>query len=226
MARRRLHTPGMSNGTNPPKKRGCLFYGCLSMVILGLVLALMLGIGLYVAKRTVTKLINDYSDSAPQTIETVTYPPPQRQALQAQLDAFKAAVDGSKSGVELVLTATDLNVLIGENPDLKGKLFLTLDNDKVTGKVSIPLDDFGPLKLKGRYLNGTAALRVALESGQLDVRVDSVEVRGKPLPGPLSSELKKNNLAQNANQNPDQAKQLEKISSLQIKDGKVILRSK
>lgn len=226
MGRRPLHYPAMSNGTNPPKKRGCLFYGCLSMVILGLVLALMLGVGLYVAKRTVTKLVNDYSDTSPQTIETITYPPPQRQALQAQLDAFKAAVDGGKPGIELILNASDLNVLIGENPALRGKLFLAFDDDKVTGKVSFPLDDYGPLKLKGRYLNGTAALRVAIESGQLDIRVDSVDVRGKPLPEPLMKELKKNNLAKDAGNNPDQAEQLKKISSLQIKDGKVILRSK
>ena len=57
-------------------------------------------------------------------------------------------------GAELVLNATDLNVLIGENPDLKGKLFVEFDDDQVKGKVSMPLPDIGPLKLKGRYLNG------------------------------------------------------------------------
>ncbi len=216
----------MSNGTNPPKKRGCLFYGCLSVAIVSLVLVLMLCIGLYIAKRTVTKLIEDYTDASPQTIESVTYPPPERAALQSRLDGFKLTLDKGEPGAELVLSASDLNVLIGENPDLKGKLFVDFDDDQVKGKVSMPLSDIGPLKLKGRYLNGAAGLRVVLEAGMLNVRVNSVEVRGKPLPGPIMSELKKKNLAENVGQNPDQARQLEKFRSLQIKDGKIIIRGK
>src|SRR6185503_15265862 len=99
----------MSNGTNPPKKRGCLFYGCLSLIIVGLAVATMLTIGFFIAKKKLMALVDDYTDSAPQTIETVTYPPPEREALQSRLDAFKAAIDKGKTGEELVLNATDLN---------------------------------------------------------------------------------------------------------------------
>lgn len=218
----------MSNGptTPTPKKRGCFFYGCLSVVIVGIVLVAMLCVGLYIAKRTVNRLVKDYTDATPQTIETVTYPAPQRDILQRQLDTFKTALDSGTPGVELVLNASDLNVLIGENPDLKGKLFITFDDDKVTGKVAFPLPDLGPLKLKGRYLNGLASFRVALEGGQLDVRVDSVTVRSNLLPAAVMNEFKKENLAKEANKNPDQAKQIQKFQSLHLKDGKLILRSK
>src|SRR5512147_1478310 len=101
-----LHTPGMSNGTNPPKKRGCLFYGCLTLIIVGLAVATMLTIGFFIAKKKLMALVDDYTDPAPQTIETITYPPPEREALQTLLTAFKQAIDKSRAGEELVLTAT------------------------------------------------------------------------------------------------------------------------
>ena len=221
----------MSNGTNPPpKKRGCLFYGCLSLIIVGLAVAAMLTIGFFYAKKKLMALVDNYTDTAPQTIETVSYPPPEREALQKRLNAFKEAIDKGKSGEELVLSASDLNVLIGENADLKGKIFVTFEDDQVKAKVAIPLDAFGGLpglsKLKGRYLNGAGALRVALEGGQLDVRVESIQVRDKPLPPIIMTELKKNNLARDANQNPQQAKEIQKYDSLRIKDNKLIIRSK
>src|SRR5437868_3129093 len=192
----------MANDTNPPKKRGCLFYGCLSLTIVSVILILMLCVGLYIAKRTLTKLKDEFTDSAPQTIETVTYPQTERSALQSRLDSFKAAVDKKDPNAELILTASDLNVLIGENPDLKGKLFVELEDDQVKGKVSIPLSDIGPIKLNGRYLNGAASLRVALEDSRLTVRLNSLEVRGKPLPGTFLSELKKKNLAEDVTHDP------------------------
>jgi len=220
----------MSNGTNPPKKRGCLFYGCLSLIIVGIAVATMLTIGIFVAKKKLMALVNDYTDAAPQAIETVTYPPPEREALQTRLTAFKDAIDKGKAGDELVLNATDLNVLIGENAELKGKLFITFEDDQVKAKVALPLDALAEVpglgKLKGRYLNGAGALRVALDSGLLDVRVESIQVRNKPLPAIVMTELKKNNLARDANQNPQQAKEIQKYDSLRIKDGKLIIRSK
>ena len=225
MARDDLHTPAMSNPANPPKKRGCLFYGCLSVLVLGICIVVFGLIGLNLAKKKFLALRAEWTDLTPQAIETVTYPPPQREELQARVAKFKQALDAGKLGEELVLTATDLNVLIGENPDTKGRLFVTVDGDRFKAKVSIPLQDIGPLKLSGRYLNGEAVLRVALENKMLDVRVDSVEVRGKPLPDFIMKEFKKNNLAKDFNADPDHQKELDKFDSLHIKDGKIIIKS-
>ena len=216
----------MSNGTNPPKKRGCLFYGCLSVAIVSIILVLMLCVGLYIAKRTMTKLIDEYTDTTPQTIELVTYEPAERRELKSKVDAFQAGINKGEPGAELVLSASDLNALIGESSEWKGKVFVELEDDQVKGKVAMPLSNFGPLKLNGRYLNGAVGLRVTLEDGKLSVRANSVEVRGKALPGAFMSELKKNNLAESVGRDPQQQKELEKFKSLQIKDGKVIIRGK
>jgi hypothetical protein len=218
----------MSNETAPRKQRGCLFYGCLSLSILALVIVLCVGVGLYFAKRAFDSLVTDYTDVNPAQIEEAPYPPPKLQELQSRVNTFQQTIDrgGTAQPLELVLTAEDLNALIAANRDLKGKAFVTIDDDQIKGKVSVPLPDIGPLKLKGRYLNGSAAFKVALESGRLDLRVQEVTVKGKPLPPVLLNELKKENLAQEVQNDPDNARMIKKLESIDVRDGKVVIRSK
>lgn len=215
----------MNDGSNPPKQRGCLFYGCLTLGILGL---LMIAGGIvvgYFAKRAINRWITDYTDTAPVAIQKVEYPPAQLNELRARLKAFKDAMDQGGAPVELVLTADDLNALITAEKKLNGKAFIEIDGDKIKGNISLPLDDLGPLKLKGRYLNGTGAFRVTLENGFLDVTLDTLEVKGKSLPQPLLKELKKQNLAKDVTNDPETRATIEKLQSIQIRDSQVILKS-
>jgi hypothetical protein len=216
----------MSNESNPPKQRGCLFYGCLSLSILGL-LAIVLGVVAYFwVKSTTARWIRDYTDTAPAPIEKVQYSPAQMDALNARVAAFKDALEKGKGTTELVLTAEDLNALIAKQKDLADRLFIRMDEDNIKGDISFPLPDIGPFKLKGRYLNGTAAFKVALENGSLDVRLQDVLVKGKPLPGVFFNELKKQNLAKDAQQDPQTAGDIQKFESIRITNSSVILRNK
>jgi hypothetical protein len=88
------------------------------------------------------------------------------------------------------------------------------------------LPDLGPFKLKGRYLNGTAAFKVMLENGSLDIRLQEVLAKGKPLPGIFFNELKKQNLAKDAQQDPKTAANIQKFESIRITNSTVILRNK
>lgn len=211
---------------SPPKKRGCLFYGCLSLVIVGLLATVVLVSGYFLAKRTYNNLVNDFTAATPEPIESVSYPPAENEALQQRLQAFKTTLDSGKGELELVLTAADLNALIAENPELKGKLFVMIEGDKVRGKVSWPLPDVGPLKLKGRYLNGMVTFRVSLEGGVLNVGLDDIKVKSNALPAVVVSEFKKQNLAQEFQKDPKQQAEIRKFESIRIEDDKVYLRSK
>jgi hypothetical protein len=218
----------MSNENAPRKQRGCLFYGCLSLAILAFVIVLCVGVGIYFAKRTFDTLITDYTEANPAQIEEAPYPQPKLQELQTRLNAFQQGIERGNAAqpLELVLSAEDLNALIAANPDLKGKAFITIDDDQIKGKVSVPLPDIGPFKLKGRYLNGSAAFKAALENGQLDVRLQQMTVKDKPLPPVFLNELKKQNLAQEAQNDPNNAKVIDKLESLEVRDGKVVIRGK
>jgi hypothetical protein len=209
-----------------PKKRGCLFYGCISLIVLGLLIAAVFVAGYFVAKRLADRAINDYTDSQPAPIEAVTYASAERAELQRRLDDFKKALDAGKADQDLVLSAADLNALITENPQLKGKLFVIIDDDQLQGKVSIPLEDIGPFKLKGRYLNGVGTFHAVLTNSVLDVRLDDIVVKSNALPAVLVGELKKQNLAKDYQATPEQKANLSKFESIVVKDGKVHLRSR
>ena len=219
----------VSNEQNPPKKRGCFFYGCISLVIVSVLGVLVAYLGFRYVMKTADRLIAEYTDTKPALIESVEVSPEQLNALQKRVAAFKAVLDAQKVSQELALSAEDLNALISSDPsfkDLKNKLFVNIEDDRIKGKVSIPLENLGPFKLKGRYLNGMAAFKVSLESGTLVVLLDELEVKGKSLPPQLLAQFRKQNLAQDAQSNTNTAQVIQKFESIRVKDGTVILKNK
>jgi hypothetical protein len=220
------HYAAVTTESNPPKRRGCFFYGCLSLVVIAL-LAVVAGIvGFFVVKNTAARWINEYTETTPALVEQLEYPKARMDALNARLAAFKDALDQGRAETELVLTADDLNALIATSPEWRGKVFVRIDDDTITGDVSILLSDIGPLKLKGRYLNGTATLKLALENARLDVRVQGVKVRGKALPAMILARLKKENLAAQIQNDPKVAADIARFESIQVTNSQVILRNK
>lgn len=213
----------------PQKKRGCWFYGCITLAVIALVGAILAFFAVRYGIKEVGRLKEQYTDTKPETIEKVTLPPDQMTNLLVRVSGFKDALDKQNAPVELVLTADEINALIATDPDFKtlaGNLYIMLEGDQVKGKVSYPLPDFGPLKLKGRYLNGLANLKVSLENGQLLVKLQDVEVKGKPLPETFMQELRKENLAKDATNDPETSKAIEKFDSIRVEDGKLILKNR
>jgi len=221
-----LQYAAVTNESNPPKPRGCVFYGCLSLAIVALLVIVLGVVGFFVVKSTANKWIADFTETTPTLVEQAEYPKAQMDALNNRLAVFKDALDKGQIAAELVLTAEDLNALIAKERELRGKLFVRIDNDIVKGDVSVPLKDLGPFKLNGRYLNGTATFRLALENGVLDVRLRDVQVKGKPLPTMVLTELKKENLAKGFQDDPKTAADIAKFESVQITNSQVILRNK
>lgn len=182
----------------------------------------------YLGLRHVAKVVLDTIDTKPALIETVETTPAQWQALQQRVAAFGEALQDQKVSQELRLSADDLNALIANQPelkDLKNRLLVIIEGDRIQGKVSLPLETLDP-KWKGRYLNGVATFKISLEQGNLQVVLDDAELKGKPLPAWLRAGLKKKNLAQNAQNDPKTAQAIQKFESIQIKDGAVILKNK
>lgn len=216
----------MSNSTGPAKQRGCFFYGCLSLAILALVVALFIGVGLYFAKRTMDHVVSNFTETTPAKIEEVAYTEPRMRELRSRVGVFQQGLDKGGDAVELVLAADDLNAFIADTPQWRGRVFVRIEDDQVKGQVSVPLPDIGPLKLKGRYLNGAAAFRVGLDNGRLDVRLAQVTVKDKPLPAVILNELTKRNLADEVNADPVAGGVVGKLESVDVRDGKVVIRSK
>ena len=78
--------------------------------------------------------------------------------------------------------------------------------------------------VKGRYLNGEADLKASLRDGVLIVTLDSIEVNGKQATRADHDRDTQAKPRQGRLQGPKDAEMIRKLESLEIKDGKIILK--
>jgi hypothetical protein len=211
----------------PPRQRGCFFYGCIIAAVLSLLLLIAIGVIFFVLYRWLGNVVEEYTATAPSELPKVEMPAEQRATLKERVEAFRAAIKEGRPTEPLVLTADELNALIQDNPDLNGKVFVAIDDDKLKGKVSIPLSQLPMLGLtQGRFLNGEAELKVSLQEGILLVTLESIEVNGKQLPEQLMTSLRNQNLAKDAYKDQRNADEIRKFQSIEIKDGKLTIKAR
>ena len=208
----------------PPRQRGCFFYGCIIAIVLTVLAAIFVGILLFVGYRYLGQKVQEYTADAPEKLPALEMSDNDRSAVKDRWDAFRKAVEAGTASEPLVLSSDDLNALIEQNPELKGKIYVKVEGDEVKGQVSIPLDALPLPMFKGRYLNGKAQIKASLFDGELIVHLEEIEVKGKPFPPDLMTELRKQNLAKDAAKDKDTSAMLRKLESLEIKDGKIILK--
>jgi hypothetical protein len=227
----------MSNKNNQTQKKsgGCgkaIGIGCLSIF-------LILAAGSFLAyrgfKTIIVKLADEYTETAPMTLPTVEISDQDLAALFARVDTFSKSVKaGEGSGLELTLTANDINALIQKNPawsSVAGKVFVRIENGCIHGDASIPLDSLGQSFigasfLKGRWLNGSGGFHVAAAAGRLLVFMDSLTVHNKALPENFMTGIRTKNLAEEATKNPETAALIQKLESVRISDNKLHITGK
>ena len=207
----------------PPKaRRGCFFYGCITGLVL---LVLLLGgllIGIHYAKKAISGLVNEYTDTQPMTLPTVQM----SQAETDKLKAFEQAVRAQRPTEPLVLTADEINALIASSPDqksLKGKFYVSFDDSRVKGQLSLPLQEIGWKMVKGRYLNGRGTFNVSLQHGVLSVAPQTIEVKGKPVPDMYMQAIRNQNFAAALTNQPNATALLQGLQDIHVKDGKLIV---
>lgn len=208
----------------PPKRRGCLFYGCLTCIVLAL-LTLVLAV---VAVRVVKNKINGYTDSQPMQMPKVEMSDTEFQSLQQRVSTFGDALGQGKPIEPLMLTERDINALLARSANTKAladKVYVSMNGNEVKGQVSIPLSGLGWLG-KGRYLNGEATFKVSLENGVLLVTAQEIKVKGTPLPESFMSQLRRENLAKDAYKNPENAETIRKLDSIEVEDSKAIIKAR
>jgi len=218
----------VSNQSNP-KRRGCLFYGCIVSLVLLVLLLIAAGTATFFGYRAVENFAVQYTDTTPMPLPKAQMPPAEIERLQKRFDTFSAGVKAGKSVPPLVLTGSEINALINNSPGMaqvRDRVHFAIEGDLVKGQVSIPLDNFWMPGLKGRCLNGAGVFKVSLENGVLNVRAESLEVKGAPLPEKFMAELRKINLAEEVANNADVAAAIQKLETLQVKDGVVTIKAR
>jgi hypothetical protein len=204
---------GMAGYQQPAKKgRGCLFWGCLTFIILIILIIGVLAYGFYTLREKMTS-------TTPRAIPVKQVAPAEYEKVQNEISAFDKASKENRPA-KLELTADDLNTLIAKNEDFKGKAFVKIQGDQVILDVSIPLDEIPTMK--GRYFNGTIGVRPSIENEKASLKPVSAEVDGKPVPEWLMQGLREQDFLKNARDEKFQ-EMVKKAKSLRVQDGKIVI---
>ena len=214
------------NGQPPKARRGCFFYGCITGLVLLLVFAIGGLVAIHYARKALTGMVNEYTDTQPVTLPTVQMSPAETDKLKQRWATFEEAVRAQRPTPPLALTADEINALIASGPDkqsLKGKLYVSFEGDRVKGDLSLPLQDLGWKMFKGRYLNGNATFNVSVRNGILFVAPQTIAVKGKPVPELYMQRFRNQNFAEAFANQTNAAAVLQGLQDIQVKDGKLIV---
>lgn len=214
----------------PPKpRRGCFFYGCLTGLVLMVLLAVGGLVAVHYAKKAISGLVNQYTDTKPMTLPTVPMSPADAVKLQKRWQAFVEAVRARRPTEPLVLTADEINALIANRPDkqsVKGKFYVSLDDGRVKAELSVPLKEIGWKVVKDRYLNGSGTFNVSVQDGVLLVTPQAIEVKGKPVPDQYMQGLRHANFAAVLTNQPGTTALVQGLQEIQVKPGRLIVMPK
>lgn len=201
-----------------PKRRGCLFWGCLVLLIVFLAIGSCIGIVYY-------RLRDSWTSPEPVPIPRYTLKPGEYEKVEKKLAAFGQAAEEVKPAT-LELSADELNALIAGKENLKklnGKVAVKIEGDKVLLDASIPLDEAPLPFLKGRYFNGTLATKLSLKDGSLMLSPESATVKDKAVPKEFLDQIRTMDLLHQGAGGETKLDFLEKVKTVEIRDGKVIV---
>jgi hypothetical protein len=158
----------------PPRQRktGCLGRGCLFMFGLFVLLMIAFFIGAYVGIRYVV------TSPKAREIPLVETSEQEQKAVQARWDEVEK-VEPRTQPTRIEFSANDINQLIAASRKLKGKVFVSIENNAARVQVSFPLDRLG---FRGRYLNGDFMVHPAADRNPRNLSVTQTPLSGVDVP--------------------------------------------
>ena len=188
----------MNTPIEPPPKRGmgCFGKGCLTLIVLAILLVVV-GVG-----GTYWSLRNVYLSDKPAPIaeaaapaeasaatpgETSMATPSRKSAeVRERLDTMKQPARAHEQ-TDVELTAADINALIAANRKSSGTASVGIDGTVLQAQFSIPLQRLdvpfrNTLGLGDRYLNATATILAPPGTNASNVQVGEVTLNGHSIP--------------------------------------------
>ena len=184
----------MNTGLEPPPKRGtgCFGKGCLTLVVLAILL-IVVGVGgsFWTVRHVYLSDKPAPIAEAPETTETsaaapgeasMATPSGKSAEVRERLDTMKQAARAhERTGMEL--TAADINSLIAANRKSRGTASVGIDGNTLQAQFSIPLERLdvpfrNALGLGDRYLNATVAIAAPPGTNASNVQMSNVTLNG------------------------------------------------
>jgi hypothetical protein len=213
----------------PPKKRlGCFARGCLILGVFAIVLAIACFAGMYWGFQRHSAILHGmYWLTKARAIAQAPVPIPEFTASDQQIQAVHERCQDfeqkARAGqlAELELTADDINTLIATNPDVRGKIFASIEQNYLRCQASVPLGEF--IGRSGYYFNGDITVELKGAESLENPQLSRIIVNGEPVPSDLlnwkyRSKRLRDYLADYRNSSG--------VGTIEIRDGKLILRSR
>lgn len=216
----------MSEGKSGFGAKNCVVYGCATMLVMGVVVMLIAFFG---ARYGYRKLVDNYTSPTPTPMPAVQLAPNEIIVLTNRLEAFKLEALTNTSELTFSLDANEINALLNTLPELapyKSSLSVGIKEDVIKAQISLPLDALNLSALKGKFLNGNADIKASVINGKFDVRLSNLEVNGNKASGAFMTQLQNDNLAQDLKLDPNAQRVLERVESIKVEQGRVVIKVK
>jgi len=188
----------MNTQVEPPPKRGmgCFAKGCLTLIVLAILLVVIGVGGTFWSVRHV--YLSDKPAPIPQTSgpgepstitaggTSVTAPSQTSAAVRERLDTMKKAARAHEQ-TDVELTAADINALIAANRKSRGVASVGIDGGVAQAQFSIPVEKLDiPFRnafgLSDQYLNATITIVAPPGTNANSVQLSEVRINGHSVP--------------------------------------------
>ncbi len=230
-----MQNKNAKNNQNEKKKGGCLRTLIIALIVL-LVLSLIGAVSFYVGtKIALGKLKDNYTADEPMLIEREELTHTQQTQFKRKYTSIREVIRSGKKST-IILEGRELSQLIANAPETKNYADMAdfwIDGDRLMAKMSVPMDVIPQHRLpkmfttffRGRYLNGVFKLDFAITDGNLKLNIEECKVKGNPVNETFLKMLNSQNLDALVSKKLGHAWQ-EYVDSIEIKDGKMIIKTK
>jgi hypothetical protein len=216
------HTSASPQGAQQ-KKRGCLFYGCITVIVLAL--GIVLATWLFFS-QVVRPFFGQYASEQTVALAPSAVTPDLIATVETRVRTFAESIAAHRPTEPLVLDEADLNALLAHLPQIAPiaqYLRVSIEDDRLRGEFALPLNGLG---YADKFLNLSGTFRASLEYGLLSLTAESATVNGEPLSESVVAELQRQNLAADLLRNPEVAKVLRELKAIEVSGGRVIVTPK
>jgi len=213
----------------PPRRKGlgCFARGCLILLIFVIVLAIACFAGMYWGLYRHSALFyGSYWLAKTRSIAEAPAPIPEfsgsEQQIQRVREHWQDFEQKARAGqpAEIELSADDINMLIATSEDARGKAFASIDGNQLRFQASVPIGGF--LGRPGYYFIGDVIIELegaqSLDSPRFSLTINGEQVPTDFLNWKYRSRQLREYMAEQQNAYD--------LGTIEIRDGKVILRSR
>ena len=214
----------------PPRRKGlgCFGRGCLIFLVFVIALAIACFAGMYWGLHRHSALFyGSYWMAKTRSIAEAPTPIPEfsgsDQQIQRAHELWQDFEQKTRAGqpAEIELTADDINALIATTEGLRGKLFVSIEGDKLHLQTNVPIG--GLLGRPGYFFNGEVVIGLAGAQSPDSPRFSHLTVNGQQVPTDF---LDWKYSSRHLREYVTEQRNAYDIGTIEISDGKVILRSR